>query len=354
MFHTAQQSTSKQSTFRLGSIFSSWSLDFCYQYFQQRGELCIKLYTNSIYLFSSNRSVTPFNSLSLLFPSISFCVPCFLRVRMYECESVCVCFFVLVKTHSFICSLSLLFQILLCVNPLYTFWTKRVCVALFLCVCISSYSVWYSFSHSSINWICCTRIESDSRSTHTAAIIYFLKGLNGKNSHTAIYTFTHTHTHTHTNAHRHTKQREKNTIERCEIYKHAHLIRCNKSTSASTIIIRPSNFSFALAHSHSNCYVGSVSFSLLLPLKPLSLPFLFRFFSFLSPLAIWVCECVCECAFFGVETKVFLAAFFQLSFIYFFSLLLHVIVFSLFISHFICSLIWVRKYIGITFRRNTL
>lgn len=137
MFHTAQQSTSKQSTFRLGSIFSSWSLDFCYQYFQQRGELCIKLYTNSIYLFSSNRSVTPFNSLSLLFPSISFCVPCFLRVRMYECESVCVCFFVLVKTHS-LNKLHSLYYFKYCyVWIRYTLFGRSVYVLLSLYVCVS-------------------------------------------------------------------------------------------------------------------------------------------------------------------------------------------------------------------------
>lgn len=89
-----------------------------------------------LYLFSSNRSVTPFNSLSLLSPqsrslSLFFVCSC-------VCVYVRVFFFALVKTHSFICSLSLLFRILLCVNPLYIFWTN-MCVysSPFVSVCVS-------------------------------------------------------------------------------------------------------------------------------------------------------------------------------------------------------------------------
>lgn len=172
--------------FQLGSVFSSWSLDFRIQYFQQRGELCIKLYTISIiYLFSSNRSVTPFISLSLLSPQ-SRSVPCFLHV--------CVCvFFVLVKTHSFICSLSLLFQILLCVNPLYIFWTKHVCVALrvyLFCVVL-----FFPLKHQS-NLLHENR-ERFAKHTYSSNNIH-LKWIEREKTRTQLSTYTYTHTNVHT------------------------------------------------------------------------------------------------------------------------------------------------------------
>lgn len=76
---------------------------------------CVRCISIAVYLFHSNRSVNP--TPSLLSPSLFLSGCLSMRAR------VCVCFW-LVKTHSFICTLSLLFQMLLCVNLLHIFWTK--------------------------------------------------------------------------------------------------------------------------------------------------------------------------------------------------------------------------------------
>lgn len=96
------------SVFVCVSIFSSWSLGFRYQYFQQWGELCIKLCT----LYFDSRI-----SLSL--------------------QSIC-------QSHFFSST------------PLFLYLTVSLCVRVYLCVCVfGSSKLSHSFVHSRYYFKCC-------------------------------------------------------------------------------------------------------------------------------------------------------------------------------------------------------